>query len=122
VRTASIASAAIALLSALFLLCIAWEWRLAPLREGGSWLVLKALPLLAPLSGIARGRRYTYQWAALLVLGYFAEGVVRSASEQGASRTLAALEAALALMFFACAVWFARRTAPVSRPRPTPGD
>ena len=48
-------------LIALIFLCVAWELWLAPLRPGGSWLVLKALPLLAPLMGILKGRRYTYQ-------------------------------------------------------------
>ncbi|MGH8705692.1 MAG: DUF2069 domain-containing protein, partial [Burkholderiales bacterium] len=44
-----IASAA---LIALIFLCVAWELWLAPLRPGGSWLALKALPLLAPLFGV----------------------------------------------------------------------
>ena len=35
-------------LVALLMLCLAWELWWAPLRPGGSWLVLKALPLLAP--------------------------------------------------------------------------
>ncbi|MGH8629456.1 MAG: DUF2069 domain-containing protein, partial [Burkholderiales bacterium] len=47
---------------------LAWELWLAPLRPGGSWLVLKALPLLLPLLGVLNGRRYTYQWASMLVL------------------------------------------------------
>ena len=39
--------AAVAALLALIVLCVAWELFLAPLRPGGSWLVLKVLPLLA---------------------------------------------------------------------------
>ena len=58
---------AIASLLALVALCLAWELWLAPLRPGGSWLALKALPLLAPLFGLLRGRRYTHQWATLLI-------------------------------------------------------
>ena len=34
-------------LLALIALCLAWEIWLAPLRPGGSWMLLKALPLLA---------------------------------------------------------------------------
>jgi uncharacterized membrane protein len=113
-----IARTAAALLVALFMLCLAWEWRLAPLRPGGSWLVLKAVPLLAAMPGILRGRRYTYQWASLLATAYFAEGVVRAASDAGLSAGLAALEIALSAGFFACALVYARRTAPSRAARP----
>lgn len=99
---------ACASLIVLIFLCLAWELRLAPLRPGGSWLVLKTLPLLAPLLGVLRGRVYTYQWAAMLILAYFAEGVVRAASETGIAAALAALEIALALLFFAAAIGYVR--------------
>ena len=36
----------------LILLGLAWELYLAPLRPGGSWLVLKVVPLLLPLMGL----------------------------------------------------------------------
>ena len=62
----------------LIFLCLAWELRLAPVHPGGSWLALKCLPLLAPLFGLLNGRRYTYQWAAMLILLYFTEGIVRA--------------------------------------------
>ncbi|HAF54285.1 MAG TPA: DUF2069 domain-containing protein, partial [Thauera sp.] len=48
----------VALLS-LIALCVVWEGWLAPLRPGGSWLMLKALPLLPAVFGVLRGRRYT---------------------------------------------------------------
>lgn len=102
--------AASLILIALIALCIAWEMWLAPLRPGGSWLVLKAVPLLAPLFGILRGRRYTYQWASMLSLAYFVEGVVRASSDAGFSRQLAMLEIVLAVAFFAAAVGYARVT------------
>ena len=51
--------------------------------------MLKALPLLIPLFGILRGKVYTYQWTALLVLAYFTEGVVRAWSDRGVSQQLA---------------------------------
>lgn len=98
-------------LIALIALCIAWELWLAPLRPGGSWLVLKVVPLLAPLFGILRGRRYTHQWASMLSLAYFMEGVVRAGSDVGFSRSLAMLEIVLAVAFFAAAVAYARVTA-----------
>jgi uncharacterized membrane protein len=102
---------AVASLLALIALALAWEIWLAPLRPGGSWLSLKALPLLAPLRGLLHGRRYTFQWTPFLALAYFAEGVVRAWSEPDPGRTLAALEAALALVLFACAVLGARALA-----------
>jgi uncharacterized membrane protein len=108
VKTRRFYVTACASLILLIFLCLAWELRLAPLRPGGSWLVLKALPLLAPLFGVLRGRRYTYQWASMLILAYFAEGVVRAASETGVTAALAALEIALALLFFAAAMGYVR--------------
>jgi len=57
----------------LIVLCIAWELVLAPLRPGGSWMVIKVLPLFAPLAGTLRRNVYTMQWASMLVLMYFAE-------------------------------------------------
>jgi uncharacterized membrane protein len=99
-----------ATLVALMLLCLAWELWLAPLRPGGSFLALKVLPLVFPLRGIFEGRRYTYQWASMLILGYFAEGVMRAWSERGTSQALAACEVALSLAFFAATIAFARAT------------
>jgi uncharacterized membrane protein len=101
---------AFASLVALIALCLAWELWLAPLRPGGSTLALKVLPLLAPLPGILRGRRYTFQWAWMLALAYFTEGVVRAWSEQGVSRLLASAEIVLALAFFCATVAYAHAT------------
>jgi len=97
-------------LTALIVLCLAWELWLAPLRPGGSLLALKALPLALPLSGIFKGRRYTYQWSSMLILAYFAEGVTRAWSERGTSQLLAGIEVVLSVVFFAAAVSYARRT------------
>ncbi len=94
----------------LFVLCLAWELWLAPLRPGGTLMALKAMPLLLAVRGIAAGRRYTYQWSSMLVLAYFAEGVMRAWSERGLSQALAGAEVALSLVFFASAVAFARLT------------
>lgn len=104
-------------LIALIFLCLAWELWLAPIRPGGSWLVLKALPLLAPLMGILKGRRYTYQWAPMLVLAYFSEGVMRAWSERGLSQTLAMGEITLSVVFFFAAIYYARLSA-LSRQAP----
>ena len=99
-------------LIALIFLCLAWELVLAPIRPGGSSLALKALPLLLPLMGILKGRRYTYQWAPMLVLAYFTEGVVRAWSDAGLSAWLAGAEAALSVAFFFAAIYYAKLSAP----------
>lgn len=92
----------------LIFLSVAWELWLAPLRPGGSWLVLKVLPLLAPLFGILGGKRYTYRWSTLLIWLYFSEGVVRAWSETAPVRPMALLEILLSLAFFLSAAWYAR--------------
>ena len=100
--------AASASLIALIFLGMAWELVLAPLRPGGSWLVLKVLPLLAPLFGVLHAKRYTFQWSTLLIWAYAAEGATRMYTDQGAAAGLAAAELALALAYFGAAVSFLR--------------
>jgi uncharacterized membrane protein len=97
-------------LTALLVLCLAWELWLAPLRPGGSLLALKAAPLALPLAGVLAGRRYTYQWASLLIFAYFAEGVMRAWGDSGISRALAFAEISLSLSFLACAIAYVRRS------------
>ena len=91
-------------------LCLAWELWLAPLRPGGSLMALKALPLIVALPGAIAGKRYTYQWSSMLILAYFAEGVMRAWSDSGLSQKLSLAEIALSLIYFASAVSFARLT------------
>src|SRR5688572_3293107 len=96
---------AVGSLLALIALCLAWELWLAPLRPGGSWLALKALPLTLPLAGLLKNRMYTYRWVSLMVWLYFTEGVVRATSDRGPGVPLAAIEVLLCLaLFTACAV------------------
>lgn len=102
---------AAATLIALIACCLAWELWLAPLRPGGSALALKALPLLLPLRGILHGRRYTHQWASMLILVYLVEGLVRATSDAGPSRWVAAVEVTLSLAFFLAAIFYARLAA-----------
>ncbi|MBI4989095.1 MAG: DUF2069 domain-containing protein [Rhodocyclales bacterium] len=97
-------------LMTLLFLCLAWELWWAPLRPGGSWLALKALPLLAPLFGVLRGRRYTHQWVSLLTLAYFTEGIVRATTEHGLSAWLAIAETIFASILFGSAVLYVRVT------------
>lgn len=99
---------AAASLVALILLCVAWELVLAPLRPGGSWLVLKVVPLLFPLRGILKRNIYTMQWSSMLILLYLAEGIVRATTDKGLSATLGWIEVGLVGIFFVCTVFYLR--------------
>ena len=98
----------VASLIALIFLSLAWELWLAPLRPGGSALALKVLPLLAPLRGILRGKKYTYQWSAMLILVYLAEGIVRAYTDTGLSARLGLAEIALSGVFYAGSIVYVR--------------
>ena len=98
----------IAFLLALIGLNLAWEAWLAP--TGRVILILKTVPLLLPLFGILRGKRYTFQWSSMLILLYFTEGVVLAYGERGISSYLAMAEVGLALGFYLCAIFYARLT------------
>lgn len=96
-------------LFALIVLCVTWETVVAPVRPGGSWMLLKALPLAFPLRGIVRGNLYTYQWAAMLSLLYLMEGVVRAMSDPAPLSVLMAWgEIILSTTFFLSAIFYVR--------------
>ncbi|MCP5279618.1 MAG: DUF2069 domain-containing protein [Thiobacillus sp.] len=105
---AQLRNIASASLIGLILLGLAWELWLAPLRPGGSWLVLKIFPLLIPLFGILRGKVYTYRWSTLLIWLYFTEGSVRAWTDAAPSSWLGLMEVVLSLVFFLSAAWYAR--------------
>lgn len=96
----------------LIVLSLLWERWLAPIRPGGSWLMLKAVPLLLPLPGLMKGKRYVYQWSSLLILLYLCEGLVRATSDTGLGQWLAMLETLLATLFFVGVLLFCRATRP----------
>lgn len=99
---------AVGSLLGLIVLGMAWELWLAPLRPGGSWLVVKILPLCFPLAGLLRNRMYTYRWVSLMLWIYFVEGAVRAYTDRGLSARLAVVEAALCLVLFAACVLHVR--------------
>jgi len=98
---------AIASLIGLIANALAWELFVAP-GAGPAVLAFKALPLLMPLFGILRGRRYTYQWAPMLVLAYFVEGVMRGYVDGGSVAVAAWAQALLATAFILSAAYYAR--------------
>lgn len=83
----------------LIILCIAWEWFISPLRLGGSWLILKALPLIIMLPGVWRANVYTMQWGTMLILIYTTESLVRI-SESGWNLWMALLELVFSVTIF----------------------
>lgn len=95
------------LLIALIVLCVVWEGFFAPLRPGGSWLTLKAVPLLMPLFGILNARPYHYRALALLLQFYLLEGLVRI-SDPFPIALCAALEIVISLALFVALVAFLR--------------
>jgi uncharacterized membrane protein len=97
---------AAASLIAMIALALLWELWLAPLHPGAWALALKALPLACALPGVIRKNVYTLQWSSMLVLLYFAEGIVRGMTDTGLAARLAWLEALLAFAFFVCALGY----------------
>ena len=96
---------ALASLTGLIVLGLAWEMWLAPIRPGGSLLALKVLPLVVPLAGFLKNKLYTYRWVSLMVWLYFMEGAVRAWSDKPPSNILAFIEVVLCLVLFtACAM------------------
>jgi uncharacterized membrane protein len=93
---------------ALAVLGAAWETMLAPLRPGGSMLVLKVLPLVLALPLLRHGHVRTFQWWSMLILFYLCEGVVRGMSDSGLSATLGWIEAAIAAAAFAAFIAYIR--------------
>ena len=108
-RAPSVVAAArltVASLVALALLEFLWEALLAPL-PGARWLAVKALPLAMLVPGVARGRRRSRQWLALLTPCYFGEALVRALTETGRHGAVAAMAAAVAATtFVAVLAWF----------------
>lgn len=99
--------AAISSLVGLILLGLAWELWLAPLRPGGSWMALKVVPLLIPLRGVIKRDVYTLQWSSMMILIYFAEGIVRASSDRmHLSAMLGAVEVALVTIYFFAAIYY----------------
>jgi uncharacterized membrane protein len=91
----------------LFILCVCWEWFISPLRPGGSWLILKGIPLLFAIPGLWKGKVYTMQWASMLILLYITEGLVRIL-ETGNNFWMALLETILATTGFICLLIYLR--------------
>jgi uncharacterized membrane protein len=80
-------------------------WNLA----GYSWVLCLAavVPLLAPLPGLIRGRRYTYAWATLFAIPYLMFAVTELLVNP-AARWVASLSLVLVFAWFCAMVLFLR--------------
>jgi uncharacterized membrane protein len=72
--------------------------------------LLLAMPILAPLLGVARGNRHTYRWATLCVAPYLIVGMVEAIANPGA-RPWAATMLATGGLWFISLVAYLRVTA-----------
>jgi len=92
-----------------------WLWAavvlslLAWILAGYPWpiCILAALPLLAPLSGLIRGRRNTYAWATLFAVPYLAFALTELLVNP-AARWVAAMSLLLVFGWFCTMVLFLR--------------
>jgi uncharacterized membrane protein len=99
----------VALIGALVLIELLWEVVLAPVRPGGSWLALKAVPLALLWPGIARGRTSSRRIASLLLPFYIAEAFVRATTEPGRHAVVASCAATLGAAAFVALMLSFRR-------------
>ncbi|MDO5057526.1 MAG: DUF2069 domain-containing protein [Lautropia sp.] len=105
---------------ALVLLGTAWELWLAPLRPGGSLLVLKVVPLVLAIRSMARNRIRTYQLWSMLILIYLCEGIVRGMSDPQPAATLGWIEALLAAVGYLAVLGYVRATRQLVQAAPRP--
>jgi uncharacterized membrane protein len=82
---------------------------------GYAWqlCVLAALPLLAPLNGLIKGRRHTYAWATLFTLPYILFALTELLANP-AARWVAALSLMLVFSWF-CSLVLYLRASPAQR-------
>ncbi|HEV7610845.1 MAG TPA: DUF2069 domain-containing protein [Steroidobacteraceae bacterium] len=96
-------SLAIGLWIAVVLSLLGW------ILAGYPWLmcILATLPLLAPLSGLVRGRRHTYAWATLFAIPYLAFALTELLVNP-AARWVAATSLLLVFGWFCTMILFLR--------------
>jgi len=78
------------------------------------WGILLALPLLIPLPGMLRDRRYTYKWIGFLTLPYFCIGISELVSNPEL-RVYGFGATAASMLLFLGSIYYARFLA-INRP------
>lgn len=96
---------------------VAWYSWLAPSPHFHLGLVLGVLiiPLLFPLVGLIRSKRYTVGWSLFLSLAYLGHGIVE-AYAVSAARLPGLIEIACSLLWFVGATGYIRATRPAATP------
>jgi uncharacterized membrane protein len=92
-----------------------WLWvavalsLLAWILAGYPWpmCLVAVLPLLAPLNGLVRGRRYTYAWATLFAIPYLAFALTELLANPQA-RWVAAMTLLLVFAWFCTMILYLR--------------
>jgi uncharacterized membrane protein len=92
-----------------------WLWAAVTLSllawtlVGYSWLLcaIAVVPLLVPLNGLLRGRRYTYAWATLFAIPYLAFAITELLANPRA-RIVASLSLLLVFAWFCTMILFLR--------------
>jgi uncharacterized membrane protein len=92
-----------------------WLWfavslsLLAWIPVGYPWAicVVAVLPLLAPLHGLVKGRRYTYAWATLFAIPYLTFALTELLANP-AARWVASISLLLAFAWFCSMILFLR--------------
>lgn len=84
-------------------LALAWPTLGIPLY----WPLIAVLPLLLPLPGLWRGRRYTYRWVGFVALLYFCIGFGELAANP-ALRVYGAVTAVASIGLFLASIYYAR--------------
>jgi uncharacterized membrane protein len=92
-----------------------WLWAavaaslLAWILVGYPWpiCVIAVVPLLAPLNGLVRGKRYTYAWATLFAIPYLAFALTELLANPQA-RWVAGLSLLLVFAWFCTMILFLR--------------
>jgi len=76
---------------------------------GYSWTLcaVAVLPMLAPLNGLVKGRRYTFAWASLFAIPYMAFAVTELLANRQA-RAVGSLTLLLVFAWFCTLVLFLR--------------
>lgn len=93
----------------LIVLGVLWETVLSPVKPGSYLWACKVLPLVFPLRGVLQKNIYTMQWASMLILLYFMEGIVRAMGDaESLSKGLALLEILLCVSFFFSSILYIR--------------
>lgn len=100
-------SAVLGLLALLAAALLAWQR--TPLAAGSLVPLLWLVPLLLPLPGLLRGKRYTYAWSTLLVIGYIALALTEIVADPRA-RLVPALILFVAFALFVALVTYLRAT------------